>query len=247
MARYLKPDFFVTAREKLASLFLDKNQSRNICKIAGLDLVKINWEGIPLDRWDSILSQAEEENKVIELMIRADQQFGGNAALANYKTELETGAPFESTLQVGANGYKNNPPVMLIMYDKENAEVCAELKKQFRVFESDLKVIDFETDIHEGNRKKAEQELLQEADIIVPVISPDFFNPGNEYLLYLRSVIESEKKVVPVLLVRCLYSRVKILKDFITLPRYGKFISEYENQEEGFADVADGIAKLLPN
>ena len=248
MSQFLKSESFDEMQAVLAKQFIDKDESKIVASQAKLDVTKIAFSDKAFNCWDSILSQAEIENKVGDLLKSAIRQSGGNDSLEKYKRDVESGNVFEPDLFIRNNGYKNSPPVMLMIYHERNEQKCNDLMKQFYIPEhvnEEIRIKTFRRDILLGVIEAAEVALLEEADIIVPIISPDFFDPQKKYLTYVRTAIEQNKTVVPVLLEKCLYSRIKVLKDYLTLPISGRFISEYDNEELGFAEVAEGIQNIL--
>lgn len=247
---YLTQAGFQKIREKLAGLYIGRQESLSVCRDAGLDASKIEWNDQPFARWDSILSRAESESKVADLLRAAILNCGGNNDLQVFLEELRSGLLIQP-LPVLEKSNKKNEAIfnLLLIHDNADGERVRKIRKQLYIFElnQDLHIDDFQNSISEGELKLKQIELLKNADIIMPVISVNFFSPKNEYLPLLASAIQSGIKVVPVLLETCLYSRIALLKDYITLPRLGKFISEYSNEESGYADVAIGVEQLLKN
>jgi len=257
MAQYLTDIAFEEIRDLLAKAFLDKTDAVLIARNSGLNLPKIGFSDKAINTWDEVLSQAEIETKLVNLLSSASRHGGGISEIDKFRSEVETGILFDgNVLQdqlLESLHVVDAVPVMLLMYDNSDSAECNQLKDQLYFFEmnEELVIKTFEKDIVDGDVKKQQQEMVLQADIIVPVISPKFFNPANGFLHYLRSITESainsekNKKMVPVLLVNCLYARVKVLKDYLTLPPFGKFVDDYPNKQLAYKEVAEGFGKLL--
>jgi hypothetical protein len=253
MAKYLTNNAFEEIRNVLANTFLNRDDAESIARITELDLPSIGFADKSIKTWDEVLSRAEIETKLIPLLHHASKYGGGISEIDTFRTSVETGKLFQDGMPevVLSKDVKNSSvPVILLMYDNNDSAECLELKKQLYFFEMNEEAVikTFQADIIAGDVKKQQQEIVLQADIIVPVISPDFFNPENGFLSYLRSKLEpntNSNKMVPVLLVTCLYARVKVLKDYLTLPPFGKFIDEYANRELAYKEVAEGIGNLL--
>lgn len=252
MAQYLTNNAFEEIRNVLAKTFLNRDEAESIAHITGLDLPNIGFADKSIKTWDEVLSRAEIETKVIPLLEHASKYGGGISELDTFRTSVEAGNLLQVSMpQVVSIEVKDSSvPVILLMYDNNDSAECLELKKQLYFLEinGEAVVKTFQADIVSGDVKKQQQEIVLQADIVVPVISPDFFNPENGFLSYLRSKLErntGNNKMVPVLLVTCLYARVKVLKDYLTLPPLGKFIDEYANRELAYKEVAEGIGNLL--
>lgn len=252
MAQYLTNNAFEEIRNVLANRFLNRDEAESIAHITGLDLPNIGFADRAIKTWDEVLSRAEMETKIIPLLQHASNYGGGISELDTFRTSVEAGNLLQASMPVVLSKEVKDSavPVILLMYDNNDSAECLELKKHldFLEYNEEAVIKTFQADIVSGDVKKQQLEIVLQADIVVPVISPDFFKPDNGFISYLRSKLErntNSNKMVPVLLVTCLYARVKVLKDYLTLPPLGRFIDEYTNRELAYKEVAEGIGNLL--
>ena len=87
-------------------------------------------------------------------------------------------------------------------------------------------------------------EELEKADIILLLVSIDFINSKYCFDIELDRALElhEEKKavVIPVILRNCLWQHTSFAK-FQALPRDAKAVSAWQDQDEAFTGIAEGI------
>ena len=90
-------------------------------------------------------------------------------------------------------------------------------------------------------------ENLNKADIILLLVSPDFIDSKYCFEIELQQAVQRHKNgeaiVVPVILEPCDWSWLSFAQ-FQAFPKEGKAITTWENQNEAFLNVAQGIRKV---
>ncbi|MBQ7795462.1 MAG: toll/interleukin-1 receptor domain-containing protein [Lachnospiraceae bacterium] len=91
---------------------------------------------------------------------------------------------------------------------------------------------------------------LEHDDIIILLVSADFINSDYCYGIEMEKAIErckkGECKIVPVILRPCLWKETP-LKKLLCLPRDGKAISMYENEDSAYLEVVTALNKIIEN
>jgi len=89
---------------------------------------------------------------------------------------------------------------------------------------------------------------LRSAQIILPLISPDFIDSDYCYDIEMKRAMErhqrGEARVIPVILRPCDWKNAPFAK-LQALPRDAKPVTQWDNQDEAFLSVADGIRMVL--
>ncbi|MGB0839897.1 MAG: TIR domain-containing protein [Chitinophagales bacterium] len=101
-----------------------------------------------------------------------------------------------------------------------------------------------------SNIESSIEQYINEADLIIPLISSDFLASDHNYEVQLQHGIErhnaGEALLLPVLLRPCLW-QFSVLSEFAVLPKNKQPIesSKWSNREEAFAEVAMGIKEAI--
>jgi hypothetical protein len=93
------------------------------------------------------------------------------------------------------------------------------------------------------------KQNLEQAQVILLLISKDFLNSDYCYEIELTKAIERHKlraaSVIPVILRSCLWDQVSIggfrLSDLQALPKDARPISRWDDPDDAFTDVAKGF------
>jgi TIR domain len=89
---------------------------------------------------------------------------------------------------------------------------------------------------------------LQSADIILPLISSDFLNSDYHYDIELKLALErhenKESRVIPVIL-RAVDWQDAPFGKLSALPKNGKAIAIWDNEDEAFTDVVKGLRRFI--
>lgn len=98
------------------------------------------------------------------------------------------------------------------------------------------------------NWKKEIFNKLDSSDIVILLVSANFINSDFCFSIEMQKAILNQKsgstKVVPVIITPCLWQNT-ILKDLNVLPRNGKPISLYKNEDEIFVEIISEIKMIL--
>lgn len=89
---------------------------------------------------------------------------------------------------------------------------------------------------------------LKEAQIIILLISADFINSDYCYEIEMNNALERMKRndaiVIPIILRPCLWTATP-LKNIQALPKDGKAISTYDNKDNAYLEIVQGIQKAI--
>lgn len=92
------------------------------------------------------------------------------------------------------------------------------------------------------------KQKLEQSDIIILLISSDFINSDYCYEIEMQNAMtRAEKKechVVPVIVRACLWKKTP-LGNIIALPKDGKPVKTYEDMDEAYLEIAEGIEKIV--
>ena len=142
------------------------------------------------------------------------------------------------------------PKKLFFSYAHEDEPLRNELAKCLSLLERENKIEPWhDRNINAGEEWKAEiDKHLEEANIILLLVSPDFFASAYIHEKEMKRAMERHKAheaiVVPVVL-RPVESLGEQLKELQALPKDKKPITTWNNQDEAFADVVAGIRKLV--
>lgn len=139
---------------------------------------------------------------------------------------------------------------IFISYAHVDEELKKELDKYLKVLKRSSKIESWnDRDLVPGQEWDAEiMAALEKANVILLLISIDFnasdFIWDKELASAMKRHEEGTAHVVPVILRRCDWSKMPYAK-LQALPRNATPITEYENRDEAFTEVALGIEKLV--
>jgi hypothetical protein len=89
---------------------------------------------------------------------------------------------------------------------------------------------------------------LESSDLFIPLVSPDFLSSHYCYNREMKRAIERSRRgvmtIVPVILEPCDW-KSSPLRHFKALPRDGKAISTWSNENEALLDVVTELRRLL--
>lgn len=111
---------FAALRDVLAALYSNEQNARVIIADAGLDLIKITFNGPPRAYWHNILTEASHQNQLDRLLVIALGDYRGNRPLEDayvaYTRLRERGEWVESFLQFSGVTEVAFPPVAHAIY-----------------------------------------------------------------------------------------------------------------------------------
>ncbi len=133
---------------------------------------------------------------------------------------------------------------------QEDGEHRDELIKQMTVLRRRHLVEDW----HEGlllpgqPRQEAIAERLREADIVLPLISPDFLAESEAYIKDFEQTITRHHtrsaRIIPIL-IRPTYTAGSVFDDFQYLPQNRQPVSTWKNQDQAWVEIVRGIRQAV--
>ncbi len=104
-------------------------------------------------------------------------------------------------------------------------------------------------DIQAGDRFGSEiSRMISFSDIFLLLVSPNFLHSQYCYFTELRAALARKKwdgaQVIPIILDHCDWKNIPALKDLSALPKDGKPLSEFGNQNEQFLEITNSIRNL---
>lgn len=134
-------------------------------------------------------------------------------------------------------------------YAREDEAYLNKLKNQLKpLLRQGLIDVWYDRDISAGTEwERRINEHLNEAQIILLLVSPDFMASDYCYSIEMKRALErhdrGDARVIPIIL-RSSHWR-EVLGKLQVLPRDGKPVKSWLDQDEAFFDVSDGIRKVV--
>lgn len=145
------------------------------------------------------------------------------------------------------------PPKIVIIYAKEDEPALLQLKIRLRPLEnrSALTIWDVSEVLPGGNLDDAIKVNLEIADIVLPLISSDFFNStyieNDEFKKVYKRHQKGEVVVIPVILRACTWDFYPEISDLELLPKDGKPISNWIDLDDAWENVVRGVLRATNN
>lgn len=142
------------------------------------------------------------------------------------------------------------PVKILFCYAHEDEQHFMKLKAQLSPLQHSSQIDTYcDRDINIGDdREQVINMHLNQSQIVVLLISPDFINSDYCYGVEMKRAIEryerSEAQVIPVILRHCLWQGTPLSK-LQCLPTNAKPIIEWRPRDKGYFDVANGIQQTI--
>lgn len=143
-----------------------------------------------------------------------------------------------------------SPIKIVFCYARKDELLLNKLKTQLSSLEREgLITMWHDRDINAGEPWEHEiDKRLDEAGIILLLISPDFMNSDYCYSVEMKKALErrasGESTTIPVIL-RPTDWQIEPLKDLQVLPKDAKPVTRWNNRDEAFLDIAQGIRKVM--
>lgn len=246
--KYLSSGDYDRILYALANKFAGEQEStKNIARETLGYIGSVRFEPRADHTWDSILSLADEQDKILLLLDNAIKEAGGSVQLEQLKKELETirlSLNYTTVRPIETAMPQPGLPEILMVYSDEDAVDYKELKKHFKIMEREQLLVlrDFQS-LPEENKTEQEEKLLASARMVLFLLSPGFF--AGEYVEHARKLAGQDKPMIPVLLKSCLWKRVKVLAGRLPVPRDEQFISGYSIKDKGYMEVAEAVMSIL--
>lgn len=143
-----------------------------------------------------------------------------------------------------------NPIRIFFSYAHEDEEFRRELEKHLSFLKRSNKIIGWhDRRISAGaNWEQEINENIDQAQIILMLLSPDFINSDycfeTESIRALERHNKKEALVIPIIIRPCLWTQTPF-KSIQALPTDGKPISTFENLDEAWLYVAEGLLEVI--
>lgn len=150
----------------------------------------------------------------------------------------------------GAEGYMKKPLLVFCSYAHEDESLLIQLRKQLSpLIDSGHLDMWYDRKIVPGEKWSAIiSDQLEKANIFLPLISADFLSSGYCRGIEMQRAMEREKEgsviIIPII-VRCSIWDVTDIAKFYALPKDGKAITLWDDQDEAWADVAREIQRVV--
>lgn len=146
------------------------------------------------------------------------------------------------------------PPLVFIIYAREDEPFRAELKKQLLPMErSGMLRVWTDRELIAGDHWEPEiKRQLQNADLILMLVSSDYFDSDYIHAVELREAIErherGEARVVPVIVRPCAWETDTVVNSLQVLPTDGVPVNDtrhWHTREAAWVDVVRGVRRTL--
>jgi CheY-like chemotaxis protein len=145
---------------------------------------------------------------------------------------------------------RNQPIELFYSYSHKDEELREQLEKHLRILKRNGIIADwYSRKIKPGEEWEPQiYEHLNSAHIILLLISPDFIDSDYCYDVEVRRAMErhenEEAIVIPVIL-RPVRWKGSSFSKLQALPKKGKPVTSWKNQDKAFANVVEGIVKVV--
>jgi len=139
---------------------------------------------------------------------------------------------------------------IFLSYSHKDEKYKEELDKHFSMLKRSEKVETWnDREIKAGSKFDEDiKNHLDQDDIIILLISPDFLASDYCYNIEMQRAIErannNECEVIPIIVRPCLWTETPI-KDFLALPKDGTPISRYDDSDEAYLEIVSSVNKMI--
>ena len=135
-----------------------------------------------------------------------------------------------------------------IFYDKNDIDASKELDKHLFILKmnKEISIFDMHQDVAGGSNTELlwEREILKSAIVLV-LVTPNLLNPTAFSFLKKKVFFNKNLIVVPVLIRKCNWQKIKELANIKPLPSNEKFVEEWDNIDAAYADIAMGVELII--
>jgi hypothetical protein len=248
MSKKLKQEVYNELRREAATVYSTSQLIRTVITSVSMNVGDVDMQGAAKYIWDSLLSVAEEQQKLEALVSYIAAEYPANAVFTKTLAGVRDMSAFMPPLNLDA--YRKSPAgqvaKVFMIYANEDAKAAKELKKQLypMVLNGEISIVDV-YDVPPGaivNDYYA--SAVGESDIVLLLLTSDFFSPENNCMPLAFTAIGMKKRVIPVLMEETLWGRIKVLSGIVPLPINHKPVSQWNNRAEALMRVAEGVSKV---
>ncbi len=247
MSKKLKQQLYNQLRAEAATVYSTVQPIRAVVTSVSMNVGDIDMQGAAKYIWDSVLSVAEEQQKLEAVVSYIVAEFPANATFTSALASIKDGTAFME--EINFNGYvkvnNENAAKVFMIYATEDAKVAKDLKKQLypMVLNGEITNKDMYDAPAGADHDQYYLSALGEADIVLLLLTADFFSPDNNCMQLGFNGIDMKKRVIPVLIEDTLWGRVKVLSGIVPLPMNRKPVSKWSNRAEALMTVAEGVSQ----
>lgn len=236
--------------EDAAALYPTGNDIQALLVKTQIPREHIKLEGTGLNMWDSVVSYAEKNGQLPGLLNTMLEEYPAGGGLKTILGSINEGSAFVKTFSIKS---WLQPPVtdatarVMLVYDAEDKGLCKGLKAQLTPLRLDGSIT-FLKDMHDttGGVNTEEERIknLLAADVILLLLSQNFM--GSDTCLEMAfTAHENKKQPVPVLLSPCLWARIKIFENIQPLPKDGRPVTQWPDDDEALLEIAKGVEEVV--
>lgn len=252
MSQYLTQESFNSIWKVLSGLYPTANAIQGFMVRALFEQQKVQLQGTGEDMMYSLLSYAEKENRVKDLVQAAlgPNEFPNNADLKAILLTLNNDSayfPDAGPVSFVTPG-KADPVNVMLIYDETDERIVDPLRTQLYpldAFVQSIKVFDMRKDpaVSGGaNVRAVIDQKLSETHIALLLLTPVFFsNPANDCVRLALSAFQQRKRVIPVLMEPCMWDRISMLENIVPLPRNREYVSLARNKDQATLCIATEV------
>lgn len=244
----LQTKYYTQLLESLYKYYPIERDVRTVLRHSELEPGLTDLHGTGKEMWDSALGLVEKEEKLKELL---DYVIRDNlTSLQGLQTLVNSGDAFieEEQYEEFNRPSGQNAINTFIIYDPAQADkdLVDPLRphlKSLQKFTGKIEIVDMHKLMGGENKKTVWLKHIGESEIVLLMLTPRFMDNDDCYELALAAT-KMRKRVVPVLLEVCLYTRIRLLSDIVPLPANGRFVTQWENKDEAYTNITEGIEVL---
>lgn len=244
MLRKLKHHIYNDLRAEAAKVYSTAQPIRSVITSVGMSVGDVDVQGAAKYIWDSLLGVAEEQQKLEDIVNYITAEFPANEVFTNTQTAIKNGSAFLEPVNVNGFLVQNNEHAakVFMVYAPENAAIAKRLKNQLfpLVLNGEIVTKDM-TAPADADPDTYQLQALGESEIVLLLLTADFFSQDNNCLQLGFTAKEKGKRVVPILIEETLWGRVNALKAIVPLPINKIPVSKWSNEAEALMNVADGV------
>ena len=248
MPNELKQQVFNELRAEAAMIYSTAQTARSVITGVNMKVEDVDVQGAAKYIWDSFLSVAEQQQKLEAVVSYIAKENPASDVFTKTLAAIKDGTAFMEV--VNFNGYikvnNENAAKVFMIYATEDAKVAKDLKMQLypMVLNGEITNKDM-YDVPAGTTADDYYlSALGEADIVLLLLTGNFFSPDNNCLKLGFNGIDMKKRVVPVLIEDTLWGRIKVLSGIVPLPVNRKPVSNWSNKAQALMTVAEGVSQV---
>lgn len=254
MIKHLSQEIFDKLWKTISRLYSTQSAIKTFMAKAAFAWEKVELLGTGEDMVYSLLSFAEKEDRINDIVKTAldANEFPDEPVLKEIQAALNNDSAWlpETSAVDPIAPVAGEPANVMLVYDQKDNQIVSDLGDQLFPLEEYLKIIRV-FDMHKdpevsggADAKKVIDRKLKETQIVLLLLTPNFFGKGNDCFKLGIAAFDLTKRVIPVLLEPCIWDRISMLENIVPLPRNKKFVSGWPNKDEALLEIATGVEQV---